>query len=108
MKLPNLTNFEEHPSEPEWIVFRFAASSIADEFVEELTRAGVKHERDTEGGPPFLVGVRKSQREAAVRLNYLVLGRHRSPFIADRYLRLGVFAFLALLIALAVAGALLR
>lgn len=107
MKLPNLTNFEEHPSEPGWIVFRFTTSALADEFALELARAGVKHERDTEGGPPFLVGARTSQREAAVRINYLVLGRHRPPFIADRFLRMGILGLLALLIALAIAGAFL-
>jgi hypothetical protein len=108
MKLPNLTNFEEHPSEPDWIVFRFGTKGMAVEFVKELEREGLKHERDEGDGPPFLVGARSSQRDAAVRLNYLVLGRHRRPFIADGWLRYGLFALVALLIALALAGALLR
>jgi len=108
MKLPNLTNFEEHPSEPEWIVFRFGTEGMADEFVKELEREGLKHERDGSGGPPYLVGARSSQREAAVRLNYLVLGRHRAPFIADARLRNGLLVLVGVLIALAIAGALLR
>lgn len=100
----NLTNYDDHPEEPTWIVFRFAESHIAQEFIAELDREGLKHEHDQNGGPPFLVGVKQHHREIAVRLNYLVLGRHRTPFMGDPVLRWSVFILVALAVALAVAG----
>lgn len=108
MRLPNLTNYDDHPTEPGWLVFRFATPQQADAFEQGLRDAGIRHERDTEGGPPYLVAARQAQREPAVRINYRVLGRYRKPFLADPVLRWGVLGLLALLVALAVAGALLR
>lgn len=108
MRLPNLTNYEEHPSEPEWLVFRFSSEEQARAFEEALREAGLRHERDTEGGPPYLVAARRADREQAVRFNYVVLGQHRAPFIPHRGLRWVVFGIVAAFIALAIAGALLR
>ncbi|MBK8497467.1 MAG: hypothetical protein IPL52_01295 [Flavobacteriales bacterium] len=99
-----LTNYSDHPEEPTWIVFRFAQAHIAQEFIVELEREGVKHERDENGGPPFLVGVKQHHRERAVRINYSVLGRHRKPFMGDPVLRWSVFVLVALAVVLAVAG----
>ncbi|MBK7947003.1 MAG: hypothetical protein IPJ85_17595 [Flavobacteriales bacterium] len=59
--------------------------------------------RDGEGGPPYLVAAKKHQREAAIRANYRVLGRHRKPFMTDPMLRRSVIGFFVLLLALAVA-----
>lgn len=108
MQLPNLTNYNEHPTEPEWLVFRFNSEQQARQFEEALQHGGLRHERDTEGGPPYLVAARRADREKAVRFNYVVLGQHRSPFIPHRGLRWAIFGVVAALIALALAGALLR
>lgn len=107
MQLPNLTNYGEHPTEPGWLVFRFRDAHQADEFVQLLVAAKLRHERDTEGGPPYLVAVKQHHRSVAVRLNYIVLGRHRKPFLADPLLRWGVIGVVAVIILLALAGALL-
>jgi hypothetical protein len=108
MALLNLTNYDDHPEDPNWIVFRFPDPGMAEEFRVAVAAAGLQHEVDTNGGPPFMVGVKQRHREQAVRLNYQVLGRHREPFIGDRLLRWVVLGFVGLLLALAVAGALLR
>ncbi|MBK7945121.1 MAG: hypothetical protein IPJ85_07390 [Flavobacteriales bacterium] len=108
MKPLNLTNYEDHPTESNWIVFRFPTRAQADEFTLGLEAEGVQHEQDGEGGPPYLVAAKKHQREAAIRANYRVLGRHRKPFMTDPMLRWGVIGFFVLLLALAAAGALLR
>lgn len=105
--LPRLTNYADHPTEPDWLVFRFADARVADEFCQGLEAKGMRHERDREGGPPYLVAVRRIHRSDAVRLNYLVLGRHRKPFIANPALRWSVLALVAALLALAVAGRLM-
>lgn len=108
MALLNLTNYDDHPEDPNWIVFRFAEQGMAGEFQQALRTAGIGCEADDQGGPPYLVAVRQRHREAAVRANYQVLGRHREPFIGDRLLRFAVLAIVGLLLALAIAGALLR
>ncbi|HRD51272.1 MAG TPA: hypothetical protein PKY96_01355 [Flavobacteriales bacterium] len=103
----NITNFREHPNEEQWLVFRFPTAGQALEFEAELRAAGLRHERDEHGGPPYLVAARKADREKAVRLNYLVLGRHREPFIANKALRWALILLLGLLLGLIVIGAIL-
>lgn len=107
MALFNLTNFNDHPEDPNWVVFQFTDATMLREFTDDLTNAAITYEQDT-GGPPFLVGVKQRNREAAVRINYRVLGRHRSPFMADKALRWTVIGVVAVAIALAVAGALIN
>ena len=107
MALFNLTNFNDHPEDPNWIVFRFPDATMVGEFTDGLSSAAIAYEQDT-GGPPYLVGVKQRHREAAVRINYRVLGRHRSPFMADTVLRWTVIGLVAVAIALAVAGALIN
>lgn len=107
MALFNLTNFNDHPEDPNWVVFRFTEGLMVREFTDELGRASIAFEQDSDG-PPYLVGVKQRHREAAVRINYRVLGRHRSPFMADKVLRWTVIGIVALAIALAVVGALVN
>lgn len=104
MELPNLTNYGEHPSEPDWLVFRFKASEQADEFVQLLQAEELRFEQDRSDGPPFLVAVRSRHRTAAVRLNYIVLGRYRKPFMADSIFRWSVIGVVAALILIAFLG----
>jgi len=104
MAILNITNYDDHPGDANWIVFRFPTEGMAGEFAQALDQAGIGHERDGDGGPPFLVGVKQRHREQAVRLNYSVLGRHRETFIADGLLRWAVLGFVALIMLLALAG----
>jgi hypothetical protein len=107
MAILNITNFEDHPNEPLWMVFRFATEDMAKEYVDGLEAAAIRYEMDDSGSAPYLVGVRQKDREAAVRINYVVLGRHRSPFIADRTLRWGVIGLVAVLALLVIIGMIL-
>lgn len=107
MSLFRLANHDEHPSDPHWVVFRFGDRELADEFTGELDKAAITYERDTEG-PPYLVAVRRRQREEALRLNYLVLGRHRDPIIPDRRLGWAIVAFVGIMLILAFIGWLRR
>lgn len=108
MALLNLTNYDDHPDDPQWIVFRFPDKGQANEFTQALSVEGLHFEEDTSGGPPFLVGVKQRHRERAVRLNYLVLGRHRQPFIADGLLRWSILIIVGLVVAFAMVGVILR
>jgi hypothetical protein len=108
MAILNITNFDDHPNEPMWMVFRFGKEQMAKEFIAGLNAAGIRHEADESVHAPFLVGVRQKDRETAVRINYTVLGRYRSPFIADRTLRWGVIGLVAILSILVIIGMLLE
>ena len=79
MALLNLTNYDDHPTEPGWLVFRYADAEMAAEFLAGLEAAGIPHEVDRDEGTLVLVGVKQRHRDAAVRINYAVLGRHREP-----------------------------
>lgn len=107
MALLNLTNFDDHPTEPTWMVFRFKDRLMEREFLEGLDAEGIAYELSEEDGIVRLVGVKQRHREAAIRINYLVLGRHRDPFIADRTMRWAILGFALILVLLAVLGALL-
>lgn len=107
MALFNLTNFDDHPTEPLWMVFRFADREMGREFIEGLDAAGIPYELNEEEEPMRLIGVKQRHREAAIRVNYVVLGRHREPFIGDGLLRWALIGLTLLLILLALLGAVL-
>jgi hypothetical protein len=106
MALLNLTNFDDHPTDPLWLVFRFTDHSMAREFMQGLDAAGLKYETDEGDEGLRLVAVKQRHRDAAIRINYTVLGRHRQPFIGNATLRWSLLALTALLLLLALAGAL--
>lgn len=104
MALLNLTNFDDHPTDPVWMVFRFGDADMAREFLEGLEAAGIPYEADSDAMGPTLVGVKQRHRDAAVRINYQVLGRHRRPFIGDGLIRWALLGFTIVLVVLALLG----
>jgi hypothetical protein len=108
MALLNFTNFDDHPTDPTWMVFRFGDREMAKEFIAGLEAAGIpfeaEDEEDLEAGSTRLIGVKQRFREAAVRVNYVVLGRHREPFLSNALLRWVLLAFVGLLVGLAILG----
>ena len=108
MALLNLTNFDDHPGDPNWMVFRFADREMAHEFITGLEEAGIAFEADLDDPSLALIGVKQRYRDAAIRINYVVLGRHRRPFIGDGLLRWALVGMMALLVALAIIGWLIR
>jgi hypothetical protein len=107
MSLIDLTNYSEHPVEPGWLVFRYPTQEHARDMTDELQRAGIRWEADLVDGPPFMVGVRKVNRSAAEKLNYVVLGRYRKPFISSKLLRWVIIFVTVGILALAFAGMLM-
>ncbi len=104
MSILNITNFDDHPQDPLWMVFRFQERRIAQDFIGALAEASIPFEEDPASGPPFLVGVKQRYRHEAVRANYAVLGKYRTPFIADGVLRWGLIAFVVVLLVIAGIG----
>ncbi len=106
-----LTNYYEHPADNRYYVFRFAEGEYADEFEAMLNESKIRYERyrDTDGpSPVILFGVHKSLFKEALRCNYLIYGKHREPFISHPLLRWALLIVTAGMIALAVAGYLLK
>ncbi len=108
MSLLRLTNFSDHPGDHRYMVFNFPTSTIAGEFMDELTMAAIPFEADGSGGPPFLIGVKKQFRERAVRINYTVTGKHRKPFIGDDVFRWLLLIFVGAALILGILGILNR
>ncbi|MBX2980660.1 MAG: hypothetical protein KF905_15340 [Flavobacteriales bacterium] len=104
MALLNLTNFDDHPTDPTWMVFRFGDAEMGSEFMHGLEQAGIRYEADRDEGMT-LIGVKQRHRDAAIRINYGVLGRHREPFISSPYVRWGLLGLVLLAILAAFLGA---
>ncbi len=104
MSILNLTNFDDHPQDPLWLVFRFGDPQMAQEFMDGLKAADIHFEADAIPGGLTLIGVKQRHREAAIRINYTVLGRHRRPFIGDGIIRWALLIFTLLLLSLAFMG----
>lgn len=107
MALLNLTNFDDHPTDPTWLVFRFGDPGMGSEFIQGLEQAGIRYEADRDEGMT-LIGVKQRDRDAAIRVNYAVLGRYREPFISNALVRWGLLGLVLLAILAALIGALLK
>ncbi len=87
---------------------------MANEFEQDLVSAGIEFERapsasmEGEGmgteEPLAQFGVHRQAFKAALRINRLLHGRHRSPFIPLSGLRWAMLVFTALMIGLGLMG----
>ena len=91
-----LVNFVKHPSNPEYIIYRFADEERADSFEAALIEEKIWFEKGSQKGriKTFLLyGVHKSDFDATQRINFAVEAKHKKPFIPHsgiRYLLLGI------------------
>lgn len=104
MSLIDLTNYSEHPTEPNWLVFRYPSSEHAKEMLRVCEAEGMKVQADTVDGPPFMVGVHKRHATRAETLNFKVLGKYRKPFIPNPFWRTALIVFFVALMLIAVIG----
>jgi len=107
MSLVNLTNYRDHPSNPSYVVFFFHRKEVADSFEELLLINMIDFERahDDAGHDRHLFGIRKMEFQAAERLNYQAIGKHRKGFIPNRFLRIFVLLFTLAVLIIAIIGA---
>ncbi len=87
---------------------------MANEFEQDLVSAGIEFERapsasmEGEGmgkeEPLAQFGVHRQAFKAALRINHLLHGRHRSPFIPHSGLRWAMLVFTGLMIGLGLMG----
>ena len=99
-------NWYEHPGDNRYYVFEFRSAALADEFQGDLESAGIGFERAPldEEAPLERFGVHRSEFKEALRINHILHGRHRRPFIAHAGLRWAMLGITAAVLGLAIMG----
>jgi len=102
-----LVNYVKHPTNPNYIVYRFPDKHRADSFQFELEQKGIWFERGEEEKRQrtyHLIGIHKNDYKKTVRINYLVEAKHKKPLIPFKTLRFGLLLMSAGLLTLAIIG----
>lgn len=102
-----LVNYVKHPTNPNYIVYRFPDKNRADSFQIELEQKGIWFERGEEEKRQrtyHLIGIHKNDYKHTVKLNYLVEAKHKKPLIPFKGLRYGLIIFSTILMTLALIG----
>ena len=83
------SNFEEHPSDENYLVFRYLSKPMADEFSTTLLERGIPFEtiENEEKQTVYLYAVKKKYGDEVKKLNYLIYAKHRKPLIENKYTR---------------------
>jgi hypothetical protein len=104
-----LTNWYTHAVDNRYHVFEFRDTDLANEFASDLQQAEIPFERAPaeaeEGGQPVeRFGIHRSAFKEALRINHLLHGRYRQPFIPHLGLRWFMLLFTAAVVLLALIG----
>lgn len=86
-------NFVQHPSNANYVVFRFGDQNRANDFEEALKAAGIWYERDVEMKRTVeivMFGIHKTDFKKAQKINFAVEGKHKKPIIPFKALRYGI------------------
>ena len=102
-----LVNYVKHPTNPNYIVYRFPDSNRADSFQSELELKGIWFERGEEEKKSrtyHLIGIHKNDYKVTERLNYLVEAKHKKPLIPFKAMRYSLILISGILLTLALIG----
>ena len=102
-----LVNYVKHPTNSDYIVFRFADEARALSFEEELVTMNIYFEKGEEQKTTrmmYLFGIHKRDFSKVQKINFLVESKHKKPFIPFRVLRWFIILFSITAITLAVMG----
>jgi hypothetical protein len=91
-----LVNFTKHPSNPDYVVYRFTNEEKANSFRRELEEQKIAFEEDTEDKKQVsytLFAVHKKFYKQTMRMNFKVEGKHKKPLIPFFILRWFVLLF---------------
>lgn len=102
-----LVNYVRHPSDPNYVVFRFADKNRADQFEIELTNKNIWFEKGQEQSKVklyYLFGVNKRDFNTVQSINFTVEGKNRTFLMANRYFRWSVLLFSIGMVSLAIFG----
>lgn len=102
-----LVNYVKHPTNPDYVVFRFADENRAASFEAELVEAEIGFERGEEPRATrvfILYGVHKRDFKRTMKLNFIVEAKHKKPTIPFRWFRWFILLFTITAITLAAMG----
>jgi len=102
-----LVNYVQHPTNQNYIVYRFPDPERAASFEEELTKQNIwfeKGEAEKRGNTYTLYGVHKKDYKKTEKLNFLVEAKHKKPFIPFKALRYIVLVIGLVMLVLSVIG----
>jgi len=102
-----LVNYVRHPSDPNYVVFRFVDKNRADQFEIELTNKKIWFERGEEQSKVklyHLFGINKRDFNTVQSINFTVEGKNRTFLMANRYFRWSVLLFSIGMVLLAFVG----
>ncbi len=99
----NLANWEEHPSDNRYFIFRFSKKPHAERFSESLRQENMVYHEHLEDGLRMFA-VHRDDFDKARKLNYLVMAEHRKPMIANGFLRWGLVLFIISAVTIALIG----
>ena len=91
-----LVNFTKHPSNPDYVVYRFTNEEKANSFRKELEDQNIAFEEDSEDKKQVsytLFAVHKKFYKQTMRMNFKVEGKHKKPLIPFFTLRWFVLLF---------------
>lgn|SRR5690554_7459141 len=102
-----LVNYVRHPSNPNYVVFRFADKKRADDFEQTLKTNKIwfeKGQEDTRGKTYFLYGIHNRDHSKVEKINFDVEGRNRNFIIGNKILRWSLVLFGLSVMTLATVG----
>ena len=104
----NITNYFEHPTRPGYYIFKFYDKERADYFEELLNKESIWFESsiDEEDKITYLYGIKVSDYQNVLNLNYLVSAKFRKKTISSSYIRIIIYIITIGIITLAIVGAL--
>ncbi len=102
-----LVNYVKHPSNPNYIVFRFVDPKRAESFELELTELNIwfeKGEEEKRGRTYLLFGIHKNDFKVTEKINYRVEAKHKKPFIPVKLIRYPIMIISAIMLTVAILG----
>jgi len=103
--LIKLVNHKDHPTNKAYKVFFFYKKKEADHFKNLLLKQGIYFEYADEPnkrGKIFLFGIRKTDNQKVLKLNYQTIGEFRSPFISQSWAQYAVIIISFIIVIFAV------
>ncbi|MFT6500833.1 MAG: hypothetical protein ACJASQ_000943 [Crocinitomicaceae bacterium] len=102
-----LVNYVQHPSNPEYIVYRFVDPERAASFEKELEAQSIWFEKDIENKREkeyILFGVHSRDFKRTDKINFKVEGKHKKPLIPFKGFRYFILIVGLGLLTLAIIG----
>jgi len=103
----NITNYNPHPENPNYTVFHFYREDLAKTFEELMEKNKIPFESYIEEGIDktiYLFGVKNSYYKQTVRINFETIGKHREPFIPNKFFAILLIFIVSVMVLIAFIG----